>query len=162
MTQDIDDDERFSRLHSAFIQFDKQMSAQMAVGLISHHLPGRMSPRFYNVAPHEVLWPNMGITSLRRFVRTVMALAFFVGMIFLWAIPTSFLGVLSQLESLRQDTSWLSWLKSWPDWVISIISGGLLDFYQCESVTADITKLRSWRHYPSGTPCPASRTSTLP
>lgn len=125
ISRSIDDENHFQRQNSAFIQFDRQMSANMACSLVSHHLPGRMTPRFLDVAPHEILWPNMGITSLGRFVRTCSALLLFVGMILLWGIPATFLGLLSQLATLRESTDWLAWLKSWPSYLISVISGKL-------------------------------------
>lgn len=57
MLQDLDNDNIFKRQNSAFIQFDRQMSAHMAFCLISHHRPGRMA-RFLDVAPHEILWQD--------------------------------------------------------------------------------------------------------
>lgn len=63
------------------------------------------------------------MTSLRRFIRSVIALGIFVGIIILWGIPATFLGILSQLDSVRESTTWLYWLRPWPDWIISLISG---------------------------------------
>ena len=126
MLRNLDDETRFPRQNSAFIQFDRQMSAHMACSLVSHHRPGVMAPRFLDVAPHEVLWRNMGVTSLQRFVRSCIAFFLFLLMIFLWGLPTTFLGFLSQLDSLRSSTSWLTWLQRWPSWIISLISGDLV------------------------------------
>ncbi|KAK3648733.1 hypothetical protein LTR56_001006 [Elasticomyces elasticus] len=122
---ELDSEAKFPRQNSAFIQFDRQMAANMACALISHHAPGKMSPRYLHVAPHEILWPNMGLTTLARFIRVCIALVLFVGILILWAIPAFFLGILSQLESLRNNTKWLAWLKDWPSWIISLISGPL-------------------------------------
>ena len=123
MLSELDDEDQFKLQNSAFIQFDRQMSANMACALTSHHQPGRMTPRYLDVAPHEIVWKNMGLTSLQRFIRTCIALVLFVGMLILWGIPTFFLGILSQLDSLRGTTNYLAWLRSWPSWVISLISG---------------------------------------
>lgn len=119
----LDDEEQFKKQNSAFIQFDRQMSAHMACSLVSHNRAGRMSPRFLEVAPHEIIWPNMGVTSLGRFVRTGIALVLFAAMLFLWGIPTTVLASISQLDTLRSTVPWLYWLRSWPSWVISLISG---------------------------------------
>lgn len=119
----LDDEKLFKKQNSAFIQFDRQMSAHMACSLVSHDKAGRMSPRFLEVSPHEIIWPNMDVTSLGRFVRTCIALLLFVAMLFLWGLPTTFLGILSQLGSLRSSTSWLHWLQPWPSWTVSLISG---------------------------------------
>lgn len=121
--QNLDDEKRFPKQNSAFIQFDRQMSAHMACSLVSHDKAGRMSPRYLEVAPHEIIWRNMNVTSFARFVRTCIALLLFAAMLGLWGLPTTFLGFLSQLGSLRSSTSWLHWLRPWPSWVISIISG---------------------------------------
>lgn len=125
----LDDEELFKKQNSAFIQFDRQMAAHMACSLVSHDKAGRMAPRFLEVAPHEILWPNMGVTSLWRFIRTCIALVLFIGMLFLWGIPTSLLASISQLDTLRASVGWLRWLAGWPSWLISAISGE----HQCDS-----------------------------
>lgn len=123
----LDDEERFKKQNSAFIQFDRQMSAHMACSLVSHNKAGRMSPRYLEVAPHEIIWPNMNVTSLGRFIRTCIALVLFVAMLFLWGIPTTILASISQLGTLRSSVSWLYWLRPWPSWIISLISGKSLE-----------------------------------
>lgn len=122
----LDNDELYRRQNSAFIQFDRQMAAHMACSLVSHNKAGRMSPRFLEVAPHEVIWPNMDVTSLGRLIRTCIALVLFAAMLLLWALPTTILGSLSQLGSLSYTVSWLSWLRDWPDWILGLISGPLV------------------------------------
>ena len=119
----LDDEKLFKTQNSAFVQFDRQMSAHMACSLVSHTKAGRMSPRFLEVAPHEIIWPNMDVTSFGRLVRTFIALVLFAAMLFLWGIPTTLLASLSQLESLRSSVSWLHWLQPWPSWTVSLISG---------------------------------------
>lgn len=121
--RDLDDEERFKTQNSAFIQFDRQMAAHMACSLVSHEKAGRMSPRYLEVAPHEVIWKNMGITSSGRIIRLCIALVLFAAMLFLWGIPTALLGFLSQLGSFRDSVDFLHWLRPVPTWVISIISG---------------------------------------
>ena len=122
----LDDENLFKKQNSAFIQFDRQMSAHMACSLVSHNKAGRMSPRFLEVAPHEIIWPNMDVTSSGRFVRTCLALVLFAAMLFLWGIPTTILASVSQLGLLRFTVSWLHWLQPWPSWIISLISGKFL------------------------------------
>lgn len=87
MLRDLDNETRFKRQNSAFIQFDRQMSANMATGLVSHDKPGCMTPRYLDVAPHEIIWSNMGLTTRQRFIRVCLALLLFIGMLFLWSIP---------------------------------------------------------------------------
>lgn len=128
----LDDETLFKKQNSAFVQFDRQMAAHMACSLVSHNLAGRMSPRFLEVAPHEIIWPNMGVTSLGRFVRTCIALILFAALLLLWGIPTTILSSLSQIGSLSYSVSWLSWLREWPSWIIGLISGKLLSHFTYE------------------------------
>ena len=123
LLQNLDDDNLFPKQNSAFIQFDRQMAAHMCCALVSHDKAGRMAPRYLEVAPHEVLWPNMNVTSLARVLRSSAALVLFAVMLFLWGIPTTVLATLSQLDSLRASVTWLQWLRNWPSWVVSLISG---------------------------------------
>ena len=119
----LDDEERFKKQNSAFIQFDRQMAAHMACSLVTHNKAGRMSPRFLEVAPHEIIWPNMGVTSLGRVVRTCIALVLFAAMLIFYSIPAGILGSMSQLGDDRVSIFWLAWLLTWPSWIISLISG---------------------------------------
>ena len=139
----LDDEERFKKQNSAFVQFDRQMAAHMACSLVSHNKAGRMSPRFLEVAPHEIIWPNMGVTSLGRAVRTCIALFLFAAMLFLWGIPTAILGSIAQLGEVRNQISWLHWLDSWPSWAISLISGKLLSNGTARSGAMNSFSLRS-------------------
>lgn len=119
----LDDEKLFKKQNSAFVQFDRQMAAHMACSLVSHNLAGRMSPRFVEVSPHEIIWPNMGVTSFGRLIRTIIAIMIFAAMLFLWGIPTTILGSLSQLGNLSYSVAWLHWLQQWPSWIIGLISG---------------------------------------
>ncbi|KAL8795394.1 MAG: hypothetical protein Q9195_002135 [Heterodermia aff. obscurata] len=122
----LDNEELFRKQNSAFVQFDRQMAAHMACSLVSHNLAGRMSPRFVEVSPHEIIWPNMGVTSFGRLIRTIIAIILFAAMLFLWGIPTTILGSLSQLGNLSYSVAWLHWLQQWPGWIIGLISGPLV------------------------------------
>ncbi|KAL8989921.1 MAG: hypothetical protein Q9169_008249, partial [Polycauliona sp. 2 TL-2023] len=96
---DLDSDTLFKKQNSAFIQFDRQMAAHLACSLVSHSKAGRMSPRFLEVAPHEVVWANMDVTSLGRFVRTCIALVLFAAMLLLWARQSELLGLVATLAA---------------------------------------------------------------
>lgn len=161
MMRNVNNENVFARLNSAFIQFDRQMSANMACSLISHHQPGKMTPRFLDVAPHEILWPNMGVTSFGRFIGTCMAIALFLLMIVLWGIPATFLGTLSQLEVVRQTASWAFFLKSWPDWIISLISGTLEALQSSGVLNNNLTWFRSACGDIVGLAGPAGRASVV-
>lgn len=155
----LDDESRFPRQNSAFVQFDRQMQANMAVSLTAHHNPGCMSPRFLDVAPHEIIWPNMGLTSFARFVRSCIALSMFLGILVLWGIPAFVFGTLSQLSAVRNSTSWLLWLSDWPNWIISFISGRL---HHNVILSHMLTSCRSTRRRTSSPAHSAGGASSMP
>ncbi|KAI4167709.1 MAG: hypothetical protein LQ343_006989 [Gyalolechia ehrenbergii] len=83
----LDDDELYKKQNSAFIQFDRQMAAHMACSLVSHNKAGRMSPRFLEVAPHEVIWANMDVTSLGRLIRTCPLVSILLALLIQLVVP---------------------------------------------------------------------------
>lgn len=48
-------------LNSAFITFHKQIAAHMGVQLLAHHEPYRMSGRYIELSPNDVIWGNLGL-----------------------------------------------------------------------------------------------------
>lgn len=81
-------------LNSAFITFNQQISAHLAVQVLTHHLPYRMSAFFYvpvlslahfplgkryiEVHPSDVIWSNLGLNAYEQKVCVVFVVAAFV------------------------------------------------------------------------------------
>ena len=126
---EIEDDQanpgRFPLMNSAFIQFNHQVAAHMACQSLSHHLPEQMAPRLVEIDPSDVIWDNMSIPWWQDYIRTTLVLAVIVGMIFLWAIPVAFTSAVSQLNTLADRYTWLSWLHVLPPWFRSFLQGVL-------------------------------------
>ena len=126
---EIEDDqanpERFPLMNSAFIQFNHQVAAHMDCQSLSHHLPKQMAPRLVEIDPTDVIWDNMSIPWWQDYVRTTFVVAVVIGMIVLWAIPVTFTAALSQLNTLAQQYTWLSWVMILPSWFRSFLQGVL-------------------------------------
>ncbi|KAF2150799.1 DUF221-domain-containing protein [Myriangium duriaei CBS 260.36] len=118
---DQNDVERFPFMNSAFIQFNHQVAAHMACQAVSHHIPQHMAPRSVEISPNDVIWANMSIKWWERYVRTGLVVAASIGLIILFAIPVSFTGALSSIDTIKY--SWLDWLHRLPKTAISIIQG---------------------------------------
>ncbi|KAF9219491.1 DUF221-domain-containing protein [Gyrodon lividus] len=110
-------------LNSAFITFNQQISAHMAYRTLAHHEPYRMSDRYLEVAPENVLWGNLGMNPYEKRVRTAISYAATAALIILWAFPVAFVGIISNIEGLCVRYSWLAWLCTIPKVVLGIIQG---------------------------------------
>ena len=110
-------------MKSAFIQFNNQVAAHMACQSLSHHAPNTMAPRIVEVSPDDVIWDNMSIGGVSRYIRTAVVIAAICGMVVLWAFPVFITGQISQIDYLANAFRWLGWLKNTPHWLQSAIQG---------------------------------------
>lgn len=115
--------EKFPLMNSAFIQFNHQVAAHMACQAVSHHIPKQMAPRIVEISPDDVIWDNMSIKWWERYLRTFGVVILVSGMVLGWAFPVAFTGLLSQLSYLEGKFTWLSWISSLPDWLVSAVQG---------------------------------------
>ncbi|KKZ68051.1 hypothetical protein EMCG_06262 [[Emmonsia] crescens] len=115
--------EKFPLMNSAFVQFNHQVAAHMACQSVCHHIPKQMAPRLVEISPDDVIWDNMSIKWWERYLRTFGVFVIVSAMVIGWAFPVAFTGLLSQLAYLEGKFSWLRWISSMPDWLISAIQG---------------------------------------
>ena len=121
--QDQSTPEKYPLMNSAFVQFNHQVAAHMACQSVSHHLPNQMAPRLVEISPGDVLWDNMSIKWWEKYIRTAVCFTLFVGIVIGWAFPVTFTGLLSQINYLTTQFTWLRWLRNAPTVVLSIIQG---------------------------------------
>lgn len=117
------DDAKFANLNSAFIQFHNQAAAHMCVQTTTHHLPLHMTPRYVEISPHDILWFNLSLPWWNTWIRQVVFLGVFVAIIFLWAVPFSIIGFMSNLSAVGSSVSWLSWISRIDKGAISVFQG---------------------------------------
>ncbi|KAF9568644.1 DUF221-domain-containing protein [Agrocybe pediades] len=115
--------EEYPTLNSAFVTFNKQISAHLAVQVLTHHEPYRMSSRYIEVAPQDVIWSNLGLNPYEQKVRLAISYAATAGLIIFWAIPVSFVGIISNVHTLCTTAKFLAWVCDLPSVVVGIISG---------------------------------------
>lgn len=117
------DSEAFPPLNAAFVLFNNQLAAHLAVQALAHHKPYRMTARYTNVAPSDVVWPNLGMNPYESRLRRAVSWAATLALIVFWAIPVAFVGAVSNVHSLCKTASWLAWICNLPGVVVGIISG---------------------------------------
>jgi calcium permeable stress-gated cation channel len=69
------DKQTYPPLNSAFILFNNQMAAHMAVRLLTHHEPYRMAKKYVDVAPEDIVWGNLSMNPYEAQVRTLISYA---------------------------------------------------------------------------------------
>ncbi|RDB30694.1 Uncharacterized protein RSN1 [Hypsizygus marmoreus] len=110
-------------LNSAFVTFNKQIAAHLAMQVLTHHEPYRMSGKHVEVSPDDVIWANLGLNPYEQKVRRTLSYAATAGLIILWAFPVAFVGIISNVYHLCDTASWLSWICELPKIVVGIIAG---------------------------------------
>ena len=108
---------------SIFVEFFTQSDAQAAFQSVTHHQALHMSPRYIGVNPDEVVWSNLRILWWERVLRNYATIAFICVLIVFWAVPVAFVGVLSNIDQLRSQFSWLSWMYKIPPAIFGVVSG---------------------------------------
>ncbi|KAG8731630.1 hypothetical protein FRC11_003222 [Ceratobasidium sp. 423] len=119
----VDLDENYPPLNSAFILFNQQIGAHIAAQILVHNQPYRMAEKHTEVAPADVIWGNLGINPYEARIRRAISYAATAALIIFWAIPVSFVGIVSNVAQLCAKYRWLHWLCELPDAVVGIISG---------------------------------------
>ncbi|KAH7332874.1 DUF221-domain-containing protein [Rhizoctonia solani] len=119
----VDMEENYPPLNSAFILFNQQIGAHIAAQILVHNQPYRMAEKYTEVAPADVIWGNLGINPYEARIRKAISYAATAALIIFWAIPVSFVGIVSNVAQLCAQYSWMRWLCRLPDVVVGIISG---------------------------------------
>ncbi|EDR08235.1 uncharacterized protein LACBIDRAFT_297697 [Laccaria bicolor S238N-H82] len=110
-------------MNSAFITFRKQISAHLAVQVLAHHEPYRMSDRYVEVSPEDVIWANLGMNPYEQKIRVAISYAATAALIIFWTIPVGFVAVISNIYTVCAKAVFLSWICKLPKVVVGIISG---------------------------------------
>ena len=108
---------------AVFVEFASQRAAQDAYQTVAHHQPLHMAPRYIGVRPDEIIWKNLRIKWWERIVRVIATTAFVVAMIIFWAIPISFVASISNIDSLTEKVSFLSFINDIPDAILGVVTG---------------------------------------
>ncbi|KAG5350310.1 hypothetical protein C0989_011642 [Termitomyces sp. Mn162] len=74
-------------INSAFITFNNQIAAHLAKQSLTHHEPYRMSGKYIEVAPEDVIWSNLSLNPYERKIRIALSWAATAALIIFWAIP---------------------------------------------------------------------------
>jgi hypothetical protein len=115
--------ERYDALNSAFIQFNTQLAAHMACQSVASHKAMYMTPRYIETAPEDVVWDNMQLVWWQRVIRVYSINAAITALIVFYAIPTAFVGSISNVTYLTNLLPWLRFIYNLPQQLLGLITG---------------------------------------
>ncbi|KAL4872516.1 hypothetical protein BDV12DRAFT_133637 [Aspergillus spectabilis] len=108
---------------SVFVEFYHQADAQAAYQSVAHNLPLHMAPRYVGLEPTQIIWSNLRIKWWERIIRYAASIAFVAALVIFWAIPTAFVGSLSNIDSLTDKVTFLKFIDDVPSWIKGAITG---------------------------------------
>ncbi|CCG84511.1 protein of unknown function [Taphrina deformans PYCC 5710] len=120
-------------MNSAFIQFNRQIAAHMAVQAVPHHTVKAMDPSYPEISPHDVIWSNMQMHWWERYIWVTVVWVVIIAATVFFAVPTAFIGTLAHVTDLVALFPWLSFLstdkpgaKFWSGLVTGVLPPALL------------------------------------
>ncbi|KAJ6444898.1 DUF221 domain-containing protein [Purpureocillium lavendulum] len=112
----------FDKVNAVFVEFMNQADAQAAYQVLTHHQALHMTPKVVGVKPEEVVWKNLSIPWWQLVIRRYAVYAFIAVLIIFWAIPVAIVGLIAQVNTLKQLPG-LTWLDSIPKPILGVVSG---------------------------------------
>ena len=82
-----------------------------------------MTPRYIETAPEDVVWGNMQLVWWQRLVRIYSINAAIGAFIVFYAIPTAFVGSISNITYLTNLLPWLNFIYKLPSQLLGVITG---------------------------------------
>ncbi|KAL2196869.1 hypothetical protein P885DRAFT_69342 [Corynascus similis CBS 632.67] len=106
-----------------FIEFRTQSDAEGAAQILAHHQGLHMGPGHIGIRPGEIIWKSLAIPWWQKVIRRYAVVAFITAMILFWAVPVAFVGLVSNVNYLKENVSFLRWLNDVPSVIMGVITG---------------------------------------
>ncbi|CAF1112329.1 unnamed protein product [Adineta ricciae] len=113
----------YKPINSAFIQFNSQIAAHMAVQSVAASIPLAMTPRYIDIRPLNIVWSNLRLTYYELKVRKLIMVAATVALIVFWTIPVSIVGILSNITYLTDKITFLKVIYKLPTALLGVVTG---------------------------------------
>lgn len=96
--------------NAAFLLFRTQVGCHMAKNMTVHHEPYKMSRRYIEAHPNEIVWNNLSMNPYAQKLRTAIFWALTFVFIIIWLPLIGFTAIVSNLQGLCSQAKWLSWV----------------------------------------------------
>lgn len=123
------DETDYKPANAAFLLFRTQVGCHMAKNMTPHHEPYKMSRRYIEAHPNEVIWGNLSMNPYAQKIRTAAFWAATFGFIGVWLPLIAFAAIVSNVNGLCASVPPLAWICQIPAPVLGIIKGFLPTVY---------------------------------
>ncbi|KAF1984524.1 DUF221-domain-containing protein [Aulographum hederae CBS 113979] len=108
---------------AVIIEFEDQAAAQYAYCVTPHNIPQTFAPRAIGVNPASIIWKNLSLSYTSRTIRWIGATAFITAMVIFWAIPVAVVGIISNVNYLTTEVTFLAWINDIPTVILGVVTG---------------------------------------
>jgi hypothetical protein len=110
-------------ISAAFVEFDSLASAQAGYQILAHHRPLHMTPGYLGIKPDQVIWSSLRMPWWERIMRRFVFMGAITAAIIFWSIPSAFVGMVSNIQFLSENVTFLKWLVELPGVITGVIQG---------------------------------------
>lgn len=110
------------QLPSVFIEFPSQLELQKAYQAIPFSSELKKCGRNTGIAPDDVIWENLSLTSTKRRIKRVLANTFLTLTIIFWCIPVAVVGAISNINFITEKLTFLKFINKMPSPIMGIIT----------------------------------------
>lgn len=103
----------YEKVRAVFVEFETQGEAQYAFQSVTHHQALHMDPKAIGVLPGEIIWKCLSISWWQVIIRRYAVYGFIAALIILWAIPIGIIGLIPELNMLKNIPG-LTWIGDIP------------------------------------------------
>lgn len=111
------------QLPSVFLEFPSQLELQKAYQAIPFSKELKKSGRYVGLAPDDVIWENLALTSTKRRIKKIIANTVLTLTIIFWAIPVAVVGAISNIDYITEKLTFLKFINKMPSKLMGIITG---------------------------------------
>lgn len=114
MRSRLEDPDHYKPTNAALVTFDNTFPARCSFNMTTLTWETKGMTAQAAPEPDDLLWDSLKIGKINRLIRVILVFIFFFLLIFLWAIPITFIVSISNLGTLSQidGFGWLSGITS--------------------------------------------------
>lgn len=111
-----------TQVPSVFLEFPTQLELQKAYQAIPYSSDLKKCKRYSGLAPDDIIWPNLSLTSNKRRIKKVIASTILTLTIIFWCIPVAVVGAISNINFITEKLTFLKFINNMPSKLMGIIT----------------------------------------
>lgn len=115
--------ESYDQLPAVFMEFPTQIELQKAYQSIPYNKALKNTKRIQAVAPDDIIWDNLSLTSSKRRIKYILANTLLTLTVIFWCIPVAVVSSFTNINSLTKIVPFLSFLDNLPEFLMGLVTG---------------------------------------